>query len=155
MKSKMNVLRKGIVSVMILASVFAFAANAVEAVSVTVLGNYVTSLDQDRDFYPVNFMDGHFQTGNSNHNGRACTHFNPGSFLGKALTTLHYNTTKNNNVRVSYDGASTQKNIFGWIESSWVTAPKGYTSCSKIYCYGKRYNDSGNLIYIGKINVNN
>ena len=45
MKSKMNVLRKGIVSVMILASVFAFAANAVEAASITVLGNYVTSLD--------------------------------------------------------------------------------------------------------------
>ncbi len=155
MKSKMNVLRKGIVSVMILASVFAFAANAVEAASITVLGNYVTSLDQDRDFYPVNFMDGHFQTGNSYHNGRAATHFHPGSFKGKALTTLHYNTATQQNKRVTYDGASTQKNALGWIESSWVTAPNGYTSCSKIYCYGKRYNDSGDLIYIGKINVNN
>lgn len=155
MKNLKNIIKKSIASVLIFAMVFVFAVNAVEAASITVLGNYVTSLDQDRNFYPVNFMDGHFQTGNSYHNGRACTHFNPGSFKGKALTTLHYNTTKKNNLRVSYDGANSHKNILGWIESSWVEAPYGYTSCSKIYCYGKRYNDSGDLIYIGKINVNN
>lgn len=154
MKKIRSIFSKVMSSITVSAIALSFAASAVGAVSTTVLHDYTASLDQDRSFIPLSWMEGYFETGNSSHNGRAGTHFNPGSLDGKAFTKLYYNTATENNKLVNYDGANTSKNFWGWIESSWVEAPSNYTSCSKIYFYGYKYNDYGNVISIYRIDVN-
>lgn len=83
----------------------------------------------------------------------------PNEAKNKPLDAIERIIYKNMNsyheiVPVQYDGASTSKNYWGWIESSWVEAPDDYISCIKINFYGYKYNSYGNLIIIDRIDVN-
>lgn len=154
MKKLSKFIKKSIITLAITAITLLLSLTAVSAATTKVLGDYTAALDRDRSFQPVSWIVGHFQTGNSSHNGRAGTHYNPGSLRGKAVTKLYYNTRKSRHVKVTYQGENTRKNFWGWIESDWVTAPNNYTSCSKIYFCGYKYNSSGKISLIERIDVN-
>ena len=154
MKKIRSLFKKMIISLTISAITLILAVSSVGAVTTNVLQDYTASLDQNGTFQPVSWMVGYFESGTNNHNGRAGTHYNPGTLNGKAVTKLYYMNSYHEIVPVQYDGASTSKNYWGWIESSWVEAPDDYISCIKINFYGYKYNSYGNLIIIDRIDVN-
>ncbi len=113
-------------------------------------------LKADHKFEEYSYIHGYYEIKKDGHEARSASHVSAGQTKMDAYSQIRYLDT---NSKIKLCGGSDNGGVVsgknGWIESRWLSLPKGtYSSVLGIQFCEKVYDDKGRACYLDAVNVN-